>query len=48
MIELTNLTWTQKDEQIFSLLDETRDPVPGIPSPLGVAALIGPTQWGKT
>jgi hypothetical protein len=48
MIELKNLTWTQKDEQIFSLLDETRDPVPGVPSPLGVAALIGPTQWGKT
>ena len=48
MMNLTGLTWTSKDEELFKLLSAAKDPVPGTPSPLGVVALIGPTQCGKS
>ena len=48
MMNLSELTWTSKDEDLFKLLSAAKDPEPGTPSPLGVVALIGPTQCGKS
>ena len=42
------LTWLDRDEPIFTLLDAAVDKEPGEPSPLGVIALCGSSQAGKT
>jgi len=48
MMNLKTLTWTEKDQHLFDMLTAMVDPTPGVPSPLGVAALVGPTQCGKS
>ena len=48
MMNLSGLTWTSKDEELFKLLSAAKDPVPGEPSAFGVVALVGETQCGKS